>query len=469
MSLAMRTREEGATCDMGTGDESWPSRRALVYCVVGWSDTAKAEAIRQGLVNLVTEFRLDPQAIETLWVSVHTCETPARRVMPLTETPWLGVGNWGTDFANARDLGGALGAVLNCIDEEWRASTATRKGDWYPVVVVLLAGDPLDEWVEVSRALSKRARLVLLVPDGSLLAGQLKSAGTASEINAFGIRDAAVISFVALDPQLICRMIWRAFGIYDSDLFWGDSERADFAPLELPFTNPLVVSASTQSEGDEQMAEELEAGMRRLPVYMLLDCSGSMSGEPIEAVKQGVKYLLSELRGDPQALETVWLSVITFDSSARQVVPLTDLTKFKEPQINASGSTALGEALSLLSSSIDKEVRKTTPSQKGDWKPLIFLMTDGEPTDSWERPADNIKNRRPGNIIACGAGSGVNVNTLKRITETVVMMQNYSPDTFKAFFKWVSASVTTASQKVATKGDAPIDLPPPPPQIQIVP
>lgn len=217
------------------------------------------------------------------------------------------------------------------------------------------------------------------------------------------------------------------------------------------------------------MTEELEAGMRRLPVYMLLDCSGSMSGEPIEAVKQGVKYLLSELRGDPQALETVWLSVITFDSSARQVVPLTDLTKFKEPQINAGGSTALGEALKLLSSSIDKEVRKTTSSQKGDWKPLIFLMTDGEPTDSWQRPADDIKSRRPGNIIACGAGSGVNANTLKRITETVVMMQNYTPDTFKAFFKWVSASVTTASQKVATKGDAPIDLPPPPPQIQIVP
>ena len=40
---------------------------------------------------------------------------------------------------------------------------------------------------------------------------------------------------------------------------------------------------------------------RRLPVYLLLDCSGSMTGEPIEAVRQGVKALLSELRGDPQA------------------------------------------------------------------------------------------------------------------------------------------------------------------------
>ncbi|MGH8473151.1 MAG: VWA domain-containing protein, partial [Gammaproteobacteria bacterium] len=64
--------------------------------------------------------------------------------------------------------------------------------------------------------------------------------------------------------------------------------------------------------------------MRRLPVYLVLDTSGSMSGEPIEAVKNGVQILVSTLRQDPYALETAFLSVITFDSSAKQVVPLTD-------------------------------------------------------------------------------------------------------------------------------------------------
>ena len=52
---------------------------------------------------------------------------------------------------------------------------------------------------------------------------------------------------------------------------------------------------------------------RRLPVYLLLDVSGSMAGDPIEAVKHGVRALISELRGDPQALETAYLSVITFN------------------------------------------------------------------------------------------------------------------------------------------------------------
>ena len=68
------------------------------------------------------------------------------------------------------------------------------------------------------------------------------------------------------------------------------------------------------------MVDEVSAGMRRLPVYMVLDCSGSMSGEPIEAVRMGLRALVSDLQGDPQALETAWLSVISFDSSAKPLL-----------------------------------------------------------------------------------------------------------------------------------------------------
>ena len=213
-----------------------------------------------------------------------------------------------------------------------------------------------------------------------------------------------------------------------------------------------------------------ESSIRRLPVYLLLDCSGSMFGEPIEAVRAGVKALLSDLRSDPQAIETAYLSVITFDSGAQQVCPLTELMAFPEPNLDASGSTALGEALKLLDQCIDREVKKGTDTQKGDWKPLIFLMTDGEPTDSWESAADKIKAKKVGNIIACAAGSGANSGTLKRITEIVVELNSLQPEALKAFFKWVSSSIKSTSQSVAqVAADVPICLPPPPPQIQIVP
>lgn len=211
--------------------------------------------------------------------------------------------------------------------------------------------------------------------------------------------------------------------------------------------------------------------MRRLPVYLLLDTSGSMYGEPIEAVKNGVQVLISTLRQDPYALETAYLSIITFDSKAQQVTPLTELSAFQQPNIQASGCTALGEALTLLSQKADQEVTKTTAEQKGDWKPLVFIMTDGEPTDDLNKGLADFKKRKWGMVVACAAGSGANTDTLKKITECVVSLDTADSATIKAFFKWVSASVSSGSMKVEETGGEPTtlsELPPPPPEVNIV-
>lgn len=211
--------------------------------------------------------------------------------------------------------------------------------------------------------------------------------------------------------------------------------------------------------------------MRRLPVYLLLDTSGSMSGEPIEAVKNGVQVLLSSLRADPYALETAYLSVITFDSSARQLVPLTELPSFQQPTLTVTGTTALGEALSVLAGCIETEVAKSTADIKGDWKPLVFIMTDGEPTDNLQRGIDALKKVRTGVIVACAAGPNANDVHLKKITEVVVRLDTADSNSIKAFFKWVSASVSVGSQKVE-QGQKEVlglsDLPPPPPEVNVV-
>lgn len=211
--------------------------------------------------------------------------------------------------------------------------------------------------------------------------------------------------------------------------------------------------------------------MRRLPVYLLLDTSGSMSGEPIEAVKNGVQVLISTLRQDPYALETAFLSVITFDSTVRQIIPLTDLASFQMKEISAGGGTSLGEGLRVLSQCMDNEIAKSTAEKKGDWKPLIFLMTDGSPTDDWQSGLAEFKKRRPGMIVACAAGAGADTSVLKQITEVVVQLDTADSATIKAFFKWVSASISTGSQKVESGGQEVAglnELPPPPPEVNVV-
>jgi len=209
--------------------------------------------------------------------------------------------------------------------------------------------------------------------------------------------------------------------------------------------------------------------LRRLPVYLLLDCSSSMRGQPIEQVRQGLRALLDDLSSEPMAIETVYLSVITFHSTAQQVIPLTELMEFKAPQIQASGTTALGAALRLLMDCLEKQVRKqNTEEQKGDWKPLVFLMTDGMPTDAWENTADELKKSNLANLIAFAAGSNALVVNLKRMADTVLKSEELSPGALKAFFQWMSQSILRTGRSVQIS-EMPVDLPPPPPQIQIVP
>ena len=211
--------------------------------------------------------------------------------------------------------------------------------------------------------------------------------------------------------------------------------------------------------------------MRRLPVYLLIDTSGSMYGEPIESVRNGLQSLLSSLRQDPYALETAFLSVIEFNTQANQLVPLTDLMSFQAPELTPSGVTALGEALTLLADRLNTEVKKTTMEEKGDWRPLVFIFSDGASTDDLQKGIEALKKVKTGIVVACAAGQDAREDELRKITESVVKLDGTDQKTITAFFQWVSASISVNSQKVET-GESEVselsELPPPPPEINVV-
>jgi len=196
-----------------------------------------------------------------------------------------------------------------------------------------------------------------------------------------------------------------------------------------------------------------------------------MTDEPIEAVKNGVQMMVHSLRQNPQAIETAFVSIITFDSEAKQLIPLTDLASFQTVDLKAAGTTALGAALSLLADKLENEVTKTTLEQKGDWKPIVFIMTDGVPTDDWQAGFQKLKAVKKGLIVGCAAGNNADDKVLKEISDQVVRLSNTDADSIGKFFQWVSASIATTSTKVEETG---IDLtkkdqlPPPPSELVIV-
>jgi uncharacterized protein YegL len=202
--------------------------------------------------------------------------------------------------------------------------------------------------------------------------------------------------------------------------------------------------------------------VRRLPVYLAIDTSESMAGPAFEAVRRGIDSLIQQLRGDPMAIETVWISVITFGRHARVATPLTDIVQFQPPHLVLGSGTALGAGLDLLEKQMKAEVVPHTPEHKGDWKPIVFLLTDGDPTDGWEKIADRFRNEicgKKANIIAVACGDEVNLDNLRRITSAVLNLRDGSEASFREFFKWVSASVQTTSVKFSSGRPEGVELP----------
>jgi uncharacterized protein YegL len=194
--------------------------------------------------------------------------------------------------------------------------------------------------------------------------------------------------------------------------------------------------------------------MRIFPIFLVIDVSESMAGDALIQLERGMRQITADLMQDPYALESASISVIAFAGRARTLVPLTELMDFVPPHLPVGGGTGLGGALIHLMDEIDTRVVTSTPEHKGDWKPLVFLMTDGVPTDN---PTQAIKRWREKYahrvaLVAVSIGGGGDKAVLSQLTEDIIPFDDSVEGAFNKFIAWITNSVKSSTRSVTAGG-----------------
>jgi len=188
----------------------------------------------------------------------------------------------------------------------------------------------------------------------------------------------------------------------------------------------------------------------RCPCLLLLDVSGSMSGEPITELNAGLKTFRDELVADELASKRVEVACITF-GPVNVATEFETASVFQPPWLRALGDTPMGAA---ITSGVELvRLRKETYRSNGIafYRPWIFLITDGAPTDAWAKAAKQVKDGEAAKAFAFFAVGvkGANIEVLKRISvrEPLKLKGLH----FRGLFQWLSNSMKSISR--STPGD----------------
>ncbi|HEY9615367.1 MAG TPA: VWA domain-containing protein [Microcoleaceae cyanobacterium] len=206
------------------------------------------------------------------------------------------------------------------------------------------------------------------------------------------------------------------------------------------------------------LPEFVENPENRCPVVLLLDTSTSMAGKPIEELRRGVQIFKEEIQKDTKAALTVEVAIVTF-GPVQLVQDFATIEQMQVPEFVADGYTPMGEAIEYGLNLLEgrKEIYKGHGVQY--YRPWIFLITDGAPTDSWQNAAQRIRqgeSQRKFCFFAVGV-DGVDLETLKQIAppdRPPALLQGLD---FKSLFIWLSTSMKRVSS--GKVGEA-IALPP---------
>lgn len=196
----------------------------------------------------------------------------------------------------------------------------------------------------------------------------------------------------------------------------------------------------------EPLSEEMFLNTeRRCPVVLLLDSSSSMTAE-IEKVNLGLKDLKADLMSDPLASQRVEIAIITF-GPVNLVHDFVSVDLWVPPRLRAAGNTPMGEALQASIKLIKERKRAYREMGIPYYRPWIWLVTDGEPTDKWQDSMDVIQSEvRGGGLELFTIGTdGANFQILSRIGHPRSPIRLREAH-YREMFVWLSQSLKPVSK-----------------------
>lgn len=212
----------------------------------------------------------------------------------------------------------------------------------------------------------------------------------------------------------------------------------------------------------EDAVEFAENPEPRCPCVLLLDASGSMQGEAMEALNEGLRAFKEQLNGDNLARKRVEVAIVSFGSDVKVVQDFVTADLFEPPTLSAQGLTHMGGAILQGLDMIEARKGQYRNNGVNYYRPWVFLITDGEPQgepDSIvEQATQRIRDDEASKRVAFFA-VGVEAANMTRLSQIVVRSPlKLTGLNFKELFIWLSASMQRVSQ---SKPEDQVALPPP--------
>lgn len=192
----------------------------------------------------------------------------------------------------------------------------------------------------------------------------------------------------------------------------------------------------------------IENPVPRCACMLVLDTSGSMDGDPITALNNGVRQFVASVQHDDIARYSVEIGVITFGGNVTEESPMTPAHLIESvPTLQSGGQTPMGAAVQLALDRLEERKNQYKKAGTSYYQPWLIIMSDGAPTDSDWKPAAHksmlLDREKKMVVLPVGVGASADMSTLSQFSGRGAKQLDGLK--FEAFFQWLSASMSRVS------------------------